>query len=132
MSVNRFKKIAALTVMSVVLATTAGAVAQEVDWSSELGSYDGQTLRIIMIQDPWVGAFDVINERFEELTGARVVIDSFGYDETYNKEILAGSSGSSEYDGRAGGRGRRPVRRVRLRRRPHVLHRGRRRHRPVR
>jgi len=95
---NRFKTLTVLVAFAATVALTATAAAQEVDWNQELGQYDGQTLRIIMIQDPWVDAFGVINDRFEELTGARVVIDAFGYDETYNKEILAGSSGSSEYD----------------------------------
>lgn len=98
MKLNRFNTFVATIVILVAIAFTASSTAQQVDWSEELGSYDGQTLRIIMIQDPWVDAFDVVNERFEELTGARVVIDAFGYDETYNKEVLAGSSGSDEYD----------------------------------
>lgn len=98
MKLNRFKPIAALIAITAALGILATASAQDVDWQAELGDYEGQTLRIIMIQDPWVDAFDVINEQFEALTGARVIIDSFGYDETYNKEVLAGSSGSDEYD----------------------------------
>jgi multiple sugar transport system substrate-binding protein len=97
MRLNRFNHLLAL-LAAVAMLALASASAQDVDWQAELGDYDGQTLRIIMIQDPWVDAFDVINARFEELTGANVVIDAFGYDETYNKEVLAGSSGSSEYD----------------------------------
>lgn len=62
------------------------------------GRYEGQTLRVIMIQDPWVDAFDRINPTFEELTGARVEIDAFNYDDTYANEVLAGSQGSTEYD----------------------------------
>jgi multiple sugar transport system substrate-binding protein len=91
---NRFK--ASLFVAA--LAVLGTALAQDVDWSNELGDHSGKTLRIIMIQDPWVGAFDTVNEAFEDITGANVVIDAFGYDETYNKEILAGTSQSSEYD----------------------------------
>ena len=91
---NRFKT---FLVACVFVGFAANATAQT-DWASELGSYEGQTLRIIMIQDPWVGAFDTINADFEAITGANVIIDAFGYDETYNKEVLAGSSGSSEYD----------------------------------
>ena len=87
-----------LTLFTTVALLLGLASAQEVDWSAELGDHTGKTLRIIMIQDPWVGAFDEINEAFEELTGAEVIIDSFGYDDTYQKEVLAGSSGSSEYD----------------------------------
>ena len=85
--------------IAVAAALTLGAAsAQDVDWSTELGDHSGKTLRIIMIQDPWVGAFGAMNRMFEDLTGARVIIDAFGYDETYNKEVLAGSSRSSEYD----------------------------------
>jgi len=91
---NRFKT---FLVACVFVGFAANATAQT-DWASELGSYEGQTLRIIMIQDPWVGAFDTINADFEAITGANVIIDAFGYDETYNKEVLAGSSGSAEYD----------------------------------
>jgi multiple sugar transport system substrate-binding protein len=97
MTLNRFT-IGALAAITALALTLGTASAQDVDWSVELGDHSGKTLRIIMIQDPWVGAFGTINKRFEELTGARVIIDSFGYDETYNKEILAGTSRSSEYD----------------------------------
>ena len=74
------------------------AISGGVDWAAELGDHSGKTLRIIMIQDPWVGAFDDINEEFTELTGAEVIIDSFGYDATHEKEVLAGASQSSEFD----------------------------------
>lgn len=97
MKLNRFT-LGALGVATALALTLGAASAQGVDWGAELGDHSGKTLRIIMIQDPWVGAFGAINERFEELTGARVIIDSFGYDETYNKEVLAGTSRSSEYD----------------------------------
>jgi len=76
----------------------AAAPSGEVDWASELGDHSGKTLRIIMIQDPWVGAFDEINQEFTALTGAEVTIDSFGYDATHEKEVLAGASGSAEFD----------------------------------
>jgi multiple sugar transport system substrate-binding protein len=61
-------------------------------------AYEGETLRIIMIQDPWVDAFDEVNPAFEDLTGASVEIDAFGYDDTYANEVLAGSQGSTEHD----------------------------------
>jgi multiple sugar transport system substrate-binding protein len=94
MHLKRFKHFALLALFALL----ATGLAQGVDWQQELGDYQGKTLRIIMIQDPWVGAFDTINKQFEELTGAKVVIDSFGYDQTHEKEILVGASGSSEYD----------------------------------
>lgn len=62
------------------------------------GAHEGETLRVIMIQDPWVDAFDEINPVFEELTGAQVEIDAFNYDDTYANEVLAGSQGSADYD----------------------------------
>lgn len=68
------------------------------DFADLAGAYEGETLRIIMIQDPWVNAFAEINPAFEELTGARVEIDAFGYDDTYANEVLAGSQGSTQYD----------------------------------
>jgi multiple sugar transport system substrate-binding protein len=94
MRLNRFRLVVAL----LLFAALSLVAAQDVDWQQELGDHSGKTLRIIMIQDPWVGAFDTINQEFEELTGARVVIDSFGYDQTHEKEVLVGASGSSEYD----------------------------------
>ena len=72
--------------------------ADDGDFTDLAGAYDGETIRIIMIQDPWVNAFADINPVFEELTGARVEIDAFGYDDTYANEVLAGSQGSEEYD----------------------------------
>jgi multiple sugar transport system substrate-binding protein len=68
------------------------------DFADLEGAYEGETLRIIMIQDPWVDAFAEVNPAFEELTGATVEIDAFGYDDTYANEVLAGSQGSTEHD----------------------------------
>ena len=98
---NGKRKVSSLFLVLVLLLSAFVALtsAQDaVDWETELGDYSGETLRIIMIQDPWVGSFDEINARFEELTGAEVIIDSFGYDATYEREILNGTAGSSEYD----------------------------------
>ena len=74
------------------------AFAQAIDWTKELKNANGKTLRIIMIQDPWVKAFDTIDQEFEKLTGAKVTIESFSYDDTYQKEVLLGSSKSDAYD----------------------------------
>lgn len=74
------------------------AVTDNGDFADLEGAYEGETLRIIMIQDPWVDAFAEINPAFEELTGASVEIDAFGYDDTYANEVLAGSQGNTEHD----------------------------------
>jgi maltose-binding protein MalE len=74
------------------------AHAQNVDWKTELKKADGKTLRIIMIQDPWVKAFDTINKEFTDLTGAQVIIDSYSYDDVHQKEVLMGNDKSDSYD----------------------------------
>ena len=84
--------------LCLLLLSRFSACAQGVDWTKELKKADGKTLRIIMIQDPWVKAFGTINQEFEKLTGAKVTIDSFSYDDTYQKEVLLGNSKSDAYD----------------------------------
>jgi multiple sugar transport system substrate-binding protein len=87
-----------LPILGLISLFAGAASAQQVDWKKELGTYSGNTLRIIMIQDPWVGAFDTIDKEFEALTGAKVTVDAFGYDQTHEKEVLVGTSGSDEFD----------------------------------
>jgi multiple sugar transport system substrate-binding protein len=82
--------------LSAILAVSANA--QNVDWKAELKKADGKTLRIIMIQDPWVKAFDTIDQEFQQLTGAKVVVDSYSYDDVHQKEVLAGNNKSDSYD----------------------------------
>ena len=60
--------------------------------------FEGKTLQVIMIADPWVTAFQKINPEFEELTGAKVIIDSYGYDATHEKEVLEGTQKSGAFD----------------------------------
>jgi len=72
--------------------------AQETDWSKELQKADGKTLRVIMIQDPWVKGFDTIDKEFQKLTGAEVVVDSYSYDDLHQKEVLMGNNKSDSYD----------------------------------
>lgn len=62
------------------------------------GDFEGKTLQVIMIADPWVPAFQKINPEFEELTGAKVIVDSYGYDATHQKEVLEGSQQSGAFD----------------------------------
>ena len=80
------------------VAVAFSAHAQGVDWSKELKKADGKTLRIIMIQDPWVKAFDTIDQEFQKLTGATVAVDSYSYDDVHQKEVLMGNSKSDSYD----------------------------------
>jgi multiple sugar transport system substrate-binding protein len=88
-----------LIVLSFVLLPISFASAQGgIDWDAELGDWSGKTLKIIMIGDPWVGAFEEIDKEFEELTGAEVIVDAYGYDATHEKEVLDGTSQSSDYD----------------------------------
>jgi len=62
------------------------------------GHYNGKSMRIIMINDPFVPAFQKVIGNFESLTGAKVTIDQYAYNPTYDKEVLAGTQHSSTYD----------------------------------
>ncbi len=77
-------------VISIILATTF-AFAQD-------KLLAGQTLKIIMIADPFVTAFEQINAKFEELTGAKVQMDSYPYDATHEKELISLAAGTGDYD----------------------------------
>ncbi len=57
-----------------------------------------KTIRVITTGEPYSEAMKVAVKTFTERTGIDVVIDSFPYEQTYNKEVLIGSSGSDEYD----------------------------------
>jgi len=94
-----FKRVLALVVaVAFVLTPISMTQAQGVDWGAELSDWSGKTLNVLMIGDPWVGAFDEIDKEFTDLTGAKVVVDSYGYDATHEKEVLVGTSQSSDYD----------------------------------
>jgi sorbitol/mannitol transport system substrate-binding protein len=56
------------------------------------------TLRVIATGEPYSNAMKKAAEIYGERTGVKVEIDQFPYSEAYNKEVLVGSSGSSEYD----------------------------------
>ena len=62
------------------------------------GRYAGKTLHVIMIADPFVPAFQQMGSAFSTLTGAKVTVDQFAYDPTYQKEVLACTQRSSAYD----------------------------------
>lgn len=81
---------------------TRAAAAHSQLWSQFLsqlkGKYNGKTLHIIMINDPFLGAYTKMTDAFKALTGANVSIDSYAYDATYQKEVLAGDQKSGTYD----------------------------------
>ncbi|MEN3186905.1 MAG: sugar ABC transporter substrate-binding protein [Atribacterota bacterium] len=60
--------------------------------------FSGQTLHMIMIADPFVTAFEKINAKFEEVTGAKVIMDSYPYDATHEKEVISLAAGTGDYD----------------------------------
>jgi len=66
--------------------------------SSLKGKYTGKTLHVIMINDPFLPAFQKMSATFKSVSGANVVIDSYAYNPTYDKEVLAGTQHSSTYD----------------------------------
>ncbi|MEP1207827.1 MAG: extracellular solute-binding protein [Rhizobiaceae bacterium] len=86
---------ASLFAMSLSLAASAAAAQ---DWSAELGNHAGKTLRVQSIADPFIGAFKEISPGFTALAGAEVTLDSFGYDPLHEKQILACSQKSDDYD----------------------------------
>jgi len=66
--------------------------------ASVKGHYSGKTLHVISINDPFVPAFQKMGQAFKSLTGANVVVDSYGYDAVYQKELLACKQHSKTYD----------------------------------
>ena len=62
------------------------------------GAYEGQTLRMVGVKDPWLPAFEAMYNRFAELTGASISIQTYSYDDTYSNEILLGQEQSSDVD----------------------------------
>jgi len=86
-------------VLAFVMFPVSLAGAQDgIDWKAELGDLSGKTIKVIMVADPWVTAFETMNPKFEELTGAKVVLEPYGYDQTHEKEVLVGTSQSTDFD----------------------------------
>ncbi|WP_180900208.1 ABC transporter substrate-binding protein [Martelella soudanensis] len=69
--------------------------AQDIDWSSDLGSLDGTSLVISTITDPFIDSMEETIPEFTALTGADVTIDGFGYDALHDRQLL----GCSQNDG---------------------------------
>jgi len=76
--------------------TATGAIAA--DWSNELGSHADVELRIQTIQDPFIDALKNIEPDFENLTGANLTTEGFGYDPLHEKQILSCSQNDDQYD----------------------------------
>ncbi len=60
--------------------------------------YEGQTLNVVSVSDPWVESMMEVAAEFEDLTGAAVNFSTLGYDAAYSKETLIGSQSSDEAD----------------------------------
>ncbi len=84
--------------VSALALATAAAPALAVDWSEELGRYEGTELRVQVIQDPFIDSLKEISPAFEEVTGASVTIEGFGYDPLHEKQILSCSQRDDQYD----------------------------------
>lgn len=100
---SKFVKKWVISVTLLMAVSLAGGVftslqAQEINWQKELKQWKGRELRVIMIADPFIDAFQAIDPEFEKITGAKVTVDSYPYDATHEKEIMVGASRSSDYD----------------------------------
>lgn len=90
------KMISSISVMALLAASTA--MAQEIDWKSQLGDHSGKTLRVMTITDPFIDSMKAVKDGFTNLTGANVEIDGYGYDALHEKELLACSQNDGSYD----------------------------------
>ena len=62
------------------------------------GKYEGKTLNIVTVSDPWLTGMEETVTKFEELTGCKVSFSELGYDACYSKETLIASQNSNEAD----------------------------------
>lgn len=60
--------------------------------------YEGQTLNVVSVSDPWIESMMEAATEFEDLTGADINFSALGYDAAYSKETLIGSQSSDEAD----------------------------------
>ena len=79
-------------------ATDAPAAGWDAYVASLKDKYAGKEIRVISIEDPFIPAMQATAAKFTELTGAKVIIDAFGYDAVYQKEQLACQQNSAAYD----------------------------------
>ncbi len=86
------------SISAVAMLAASAAVAQEIDWKSQLGDHSGKTLRVMTITDPFIDSMKTVKDGFTKLTGANVEIDGYGYDALHEKELLSCSQNDSSYD----------------------------------
>lgn len=90
-----------MTIRKLMMASTAilicggPALAQNVDWATELGDWSGTDISMSTITDPFIDSIERTAPAFEELTGAEVAVDGFGYDALHERQLL----GCSQRDG---------------------------------
>jgi len=63
---------------------------------SDSGKVD--SLRLIMVNDPWVDAAKSFAARYEDETGIKVEVEAYGYDQTHQKEVMLGTLQSDTVD----------------------------------
>lgn len=90
------KLIGSISAMAALAASSA--LAQEIDWKSQLGDHAGKTLHVMTITDPFIDSMNATKAGFTDLTGAAVEIDGYGYDALHEKELLACSQNDGGYD----------------------------------
>jgi multiple sugar transport system substrate-binding protein len=83
-----------LVVVSVML-TLAVSTAQA---QEEEKPYEGVELRAAMIDEEREWAFRDLLPEFEEMTGIKVTIDTYGFEDLYNKILTASAAHTGEYD----------------------------------
>ena len=86
------------TILGVAAFSASMLNAQEVDWSKELGDHAGVTLNVPMITDPFIEPMTEISGRFEQVAGAKVNVDPFGYGALHDTELLKCYQKSSDMD----------------------------------
>jgi len=93
---QRKRLMSSIAVMALLSASTA--IAQEVDWKSQLDDHSGKTLRVMTVTDPFIDSMNAVKDGFTQLTGAKIEIDGFGYDALHEKQLLACSQNDGSYD----------------------------------
>ena len=86
--------------LAAVILAVAGSplVAQQVDWSEELGDHSGVAITAAVITDPFLEIMADVSSEFEEVTGAEVTVDAFGYGALHDSELLGCSQQSDQID----------------------------------
>jgi ABC-type glycerol-3-phosphate transport system substrate-binding protein len=87
------------TLLSVALALTAVAPAIVPSAArAEARPFEGTTLRVLSINQPWGVAIKSLAKEFEEQTGAKVQFDYYAFDQTVQKVSVELSARSPAYD----------------------------------